>query len=69
MKNVNYNLIKMLHITLDDVWRLEKYYVDDAKKAKCHSKTVLDKMLKQRRKDANALIKEIKMRMNKGVFN
>lgn len=69
MKNVNYNLIKTLHSTLDDVWRLEKHYVSDAKKAKCHSKSVLDKMLKQRKNDANALIKEIKMRLDAGIFN
>ena len=69
MKNVNYNLIKTLHSTLDDVWRLEKHYVSDAKKAKCNSKGVLGAMLKQRKKDADALVAEIKKRMDAGIFD
>ena len=35
MKNENYNLLKMLHNTLDDLWRIEKYYSKDAQKSKC----------------------------------
>ncbi|GMU25399.1 hypothetical protein KJZ71_02465 [Patescibacteria group bacterium] len=69
MKNVNYNLVKTLHNTLDDIWRLEHYYVEDAKKAKCHSVSVMKRMMNQRKKDAKALVKEIKMRMDAGIFN
>lgn len=69
MKNVNYNLVKTLHNTLDDMWRLEHYYVEDAKKAKCHSAGVMKRMLTQRKKDAKTLVKEIKMRMEAGIFN
>jgi hypothetical protein len=69
MKNVNYNLIKTLHGTLDDVWRLEKYYINDAEKERCESQGVLKTMLQQRKKDAESLIAAIKMRMDAGTFN
>lgn len=35
MTNVNYNLLKFLHNTLDDLWRLEKFYVKDAEEENC----------------------------------
>lgn len=35
MTNANYNLLKLLHNTLDDLWRLEKYYIKDAKEEGC----------------------------------
>lgn len=69
MKNVNYNLIKLLHTTLDTVWRLEKYYLADAKEAKCHSVACLESMLEDARKHAEALRAEIKMRIEAGVFD
>jgi len=69
MQNVNYNLLKMLHNTLDDIWRLEKYYVRDAKKAKCHSQAALKEMLKNEKKHAEALKKEIAARVKAGKFN
>ncbi len=31
MKNYNYDLIKMLFASLDDSWRIEKYYLEDSK--------------------------------------
>lgn len=69
MKNVNYNLVKLLHSTLDDIWRLEKFYVEDAKKAGCHSKTALEKILENKREHARMLREEIKMRMDAGIFD
>ncbi len=31
MKNVNYNLLKLLHSALDNEWRIDKHYINDAK--------------------------------------
>ncbi|HDQ22604.1 MAG TPA: hypothetical protein ENN28_01370 [Candidatus Uhrbacteria bacterium] len=60
MKNENYNLIKMLHNTLDDLWRLEKYYIRDAKKAKCKScQKILENMRKDIKKHVNSLTAEL----------
>jgi hypothetical protein len=37
MKNHNYDLIKMLFAALDDSYRIEKYYLEDAKACPgCH---------------------------------
>lgn len=69
MKNINYDLIKLLHSTLDTTWRLEKYYVADAKKVKCHSVPALEKMLANERRQAETLVKEIGLRAKAGVFD
>ncbi|OGC47427.1 hypothetical protein A2713_02335 [candidate division WWE3 bacterium RIFCSPHIGHO2_01_FULL_35_17] len=69
MKNINYDLIKMLHCKLDSAWRLEKYYIDDAKEAKCHSISALEKILEEDKKHIETLKEEIKMRMEAGVFD
>ncbi len=69
MKNINYDLLKLLHSTLDNVWRLENYYIRDAKAAKCHSVKALEQMLKNERKHAETLKKEISMRMNARKFD
>lgn len=69
MKNINYNLIKSLHNTLDDIWRLEQYYINDAEKAGCESVNVLRSMLEERKKDADGLVASIKSRMDAGIFD
>lgn len=69
MQNINYDLLKLLHGTLDNVWRLEKYYVNDAEAAKCHSLPFMKQMLETEKKHAEQLQAEIKMRMDAGVFN
>ncbi len=69
MKNVNYDLLKMLHNTLDDIWRLEKYYIRDAQKAKCHSVAALKEMLRNEKRSAELLQKEIKLRVKAGKFD
>lgn len=69
MQNINYDLIKLLHTTLDTIWRLEHYYIRDAKDAHCHSVPELEKMLEQERAHAKALAEELKMRCVAGVFN
>ena len=55
MKNFNYNLVKMLHAKLDDLWRIEKFYLKDAMKSKSKS---CEKLFKEMQKD---LKKEVKL--------
>lgn len=69
MKNINYDLLKLLHGKLDDVWRLEKFYLTDATKAKCHSVAALKKILADDRNHIQMLLEEIGTRMKKGIFN
>ena len=69
MKNINYDLIKLLHCKLDSAWRLEKYYINDANEAKCHSLPSLEKILEEDKKHIEILREEIKMRMDAGVFD
>lgn len=69
MKNINYDLVKLLHTTADTVWRLENYYVKDAEAAKCHSIPALKEMLEAERKHMEMLREEIAMRAKYDVFN
>lgn len=69
MENINYDLIKLLHTTLDTVWRLENHYIDDAKKVNCKSAPVLEQILADEKKHAEMISQAIKDRMNSGVFN
>ena len=69
MKNVNYDLLKMLHSKLDNVWRLEKFYVRDAKKEKCQSATILDQILKDEKKHVKLLQNIIQSKIKKNIFN
>ena len=69
MKNINYDLIKLLHTTLDAIWRLERHYVEDAEKVNCHSVTALKQILENEKKHAEMLREEIKMRIGAGVFD
>lgn len=69
MKNINYDLLKLLHVKLDNVWRLEKYYIQDAEEAKCHSVPALKKILTEEKNHADMLAQEIKMRMDAGTFD
>ncbi|MEX1064274.1 MAG: hypothetical protein WD898_01675 [Candidatus Paceibacterota bacterium] len=69
MKNINYDLLKLLHSKLDNVWRLEKHYVDDAKEAKCHSVPALEQILEDEKRHVEMLREEIKMRMEAGIFD
>lgn len=37
MKNHNYDIVKMLFASLDDAYRIEKYYLEDSKACgQCH---------------------------------
>lgn len=68
-KNINYDLIKLLKSKLDNVWRLEKFYCDDAQKANCKSIETLKKILEDEKKHVDLLKKEIKARCDAGVFD
>lgn len=61
MKNYNYNLVKLLHICLDNVWRIEKHYAGDAKSRKCQC----SKILAQIKKDSGNHIKMLLSEINK----
>jgi len=69
MKNINYDLVKLLLTTLDTVRRLETHCVADAEAAKCHSLPALKNMLETERKHADMLRDEIAMRAKAGVFD
>lgn len=69
MKNVNYNLTKLLLSKMDNVWRLENYYVRDSIKAKCHSVPALEEILEDERKHVELLRKEIVSRAKKDIFD
>jgi len=69
MKNINYDLVKLLHTTLDAIWRLENHYIADAEKVNCHSVSALKQILEDEKKHAEMLRAEIKMRMDAGAFD
>lgn len=69
MKNINYDLIKLLHSLSDIVWRLERHYIADANEAKCHSVPALEQILDETKKHVQMVRDEIKMRMDAGVFD
>jgi len=69
MKDINYDLVKLLHRKLDTVGRLEKHYIKDAEEAKCHSVPALKKILEEEKRHAKVLAEEISMRSNDGKFD
>ncbi|MCX6745743.1 MAG: hypothetical protein NTX00_01865 [Candidatus Parcubacteria bacterium] len=66
MKNFNYNLIKMLHTKLDDLWRIEKFYLRDAKKSKSKS---CEKLFKEMQKDLKKEIGLLKQEIARHLKN
>jgi len=70
MKNINYNLIKLLHGKLDDLWRIEKFYLKDAQKAKCgNCQKILKEIQKGTKRHLEILVKEIGSHYQKKKFN
>lgn len=69
MKNINYDLLKLLHTKLDTVWRLEKHYIGDAEVAKCHSVGAMEKMVEEEKQHIIMLNTEIKLRMDAGEWD
>lgn len=60
MKNANYNLIKVLLSELDDAWRIEKHYLDDAKEFGCADcQSILKQIHEDTEKHINMLREEI----------
>ena len=64
MKNFNYNLVKMLHAKLDDLWRIEKFYLRDAKKSKSKS---CEKLFKEMQKDLKKEVSLLKAEIARHV--
>lgn len=69
MKDINYDLVKLLHQTLDIVWQLENHYIKDAEEVKCHSVDALKKILEDEKKHAQMIAAEIKLRSEAKIFD
>jgi len=69
MKNVNYNLVKLLLSKMDNAWRLEKYYIVDAQEAGCHSLEVLKKILEDEKRHIEMLRQEVSLRAGVKKFD
>lgn len=69
MKNVNYNLVKLLRNAMSDAYNIENFYLKDAKEEKCHSEKALEQILEDRKRHVEMLKEEIKMRMDNNKFN
>lgn len=60
MKDANYNLVKLLLRKLDDIWRLEKFYVKDAKSHACKDcQAILKKVIAADKANADLLRAEV----------
>ncbi len=68
MKNYNYNLVKLLHNALDNVWRIEKHYRKDANDLDCQCKEILEKIREDNQKHAEMLIAEMEAHSSKQDF-
>ena len=69
MKDINYDLIKLLLTKMDTVWRLKKFYCDDAKKEHCKSADVLQNILADEQRHLDQLRSIIKERCTKNIFD
>ncbi len=68
MKNYNYNLVKLLHCSLDDLWRLEKFYLKDAKACAGCSRA-LAALYRDMKRHVAALSKELATHSKAGTLN
>lgn len=60
MRDVSYNLIKLLLAKLDATWRIRTHYLTDAKKMTCeHCERLLAKITRDEERHARELQKEI----------
>lgn len=58
MKNLHYDLLKLFHSKLDNAWRLEKHYLEDA--AECADcATLFSKLLEDEKACAEELKAEL----------
>jgi hypothetical protein len=69
MRNVNYNLTKLLLSKMDNAWRLENHYIKDAGAEGCHSLAALEEILADEKKHIELLRKEVAMRCGAEVFD
>ena len=67
MKNVNYNLIKMLHNTLDDEWRIHKFYIKDAKSGCKECAKIMERICMDLERHLRMLTKELQNHAKKGL--
>jgi len=59
MKNINYNVLKLLQKTVDNLWRIEKHYLRDAKGSKCNCPKLLKQMQRDLRRQSEDLRAEV----------
>jgi hypothetical protein len=69
VKDINYDLVKLLHKKLDTIARLERHYIKDAEAVKCHSVDALRQILEEEREHAVILGQEIGIRVEAGKFD
>lgn len=69
MKDINYDLVKLLQQKLSIAWQLEHFCIEDAEKAQCHSTPALKEILKDEKRHAKMIAEEIKMRVEAGKFD
>lgn len=69
MTNANYNLLKLLYNTLDNLWRLEKYYIKDAEEENCsRCKEMLESLKSEISNHAALLQEELAMHVKEKKF-
>lgn len=69
MKDINYDLVKLLQQKLSTAWQLEHFCIKDAETAQCHSTPALRQILEDERRHAKMIAEEIKMRVEAGKFD
>jgi rubrerythrin len=69
MRNVNYNLVKMLLAKMDNAWRLENYYIKDAETDECPSLSVFREMLEDEKRHIELLREQISKRCDTKKFD
>ncbi len=70
MQNANYDLLKMLLTKLDDTWRVEKYYAEDARKYECKEcAELMKKIAAEDQRHLELLKKELERHVKEGNFD
>ncbi len=69
MRNVNYNLVKMMLSKMDNAWRLENYYVKDAEAEGCESAAALRDILEDEKRHIEVLRGEVSKRCGSEKFD
>jgi len=59
MKNTNYNVLKLLHNQLDDLWRIERFYLKDAENLDCACAKIFEEMRGQMQENIEKLKAEL----------